>query len=76
MSFDINKVSFEEEQTIPNTHEKSRKSQSITEWCRCGEWGALHTNVVYLSCGKIEAFIYFLLLDMRYNNKECGHQKC
>ena len=32
VSLDVNKVYFEEEQGS----EKSRKSQSVTEWCRCG----------------------------------------
>ena len=32
VSLDVNKVCFEEEQDIPNTREKSRKSQSVTEW--------------------------------------------
>ena len=35
LSLVINEVCFEEEQDIPNTREKSRKSQSFTEWCRC-----------------------------------------
>ena len=34
VSLDVNKVCFEEEQDIPNTCEKSRKSQIATEWCR------------------------------------------
>ena len=37
VSFDVNKVCFEEEQDIPNTREKSRKSQSVTAWCRYGK---------------------------------------
>ena len=24
---------------------------------------------------KLSYFVYFLLLDMRYDDKECGHQK-
>ena len=35
VSLDLNEVCFEEERDIPNTCEKSRKSQSVTEWCRC-----------------------------------------
>ena len=35
-SLDLNEVGFEE-QAIPNTGEKSRKSQSVTGWCRCGK---------------------------------------
>ena len=34
VSLDVNKVFFEEGQDIPNTREKSRKSKSVTEWCR------------------------------------------
>ena len=41
VSLDVNKVCFEEEQDIPNTHEKSITSQSVTEWCRCGKWGVI-----------------------------------
>ena len=37
VSLDVNEKCFEEEQDIPNTSEKSRKSQSVTEWCRCGK---------------------------------------
>ena len=36
VSLDANEVCFKEEQDIPNTHEKSRKSQSVTESSRCG----------------------------------------
>ena len=38
VSLDVNKVCFEEKQDIPNTREKSRKSQGVTEWCKCGKW--------------------------------------
>ena len=34
---DVNEVCFEEEQEILNIREKSRKSQSVTEWCRYGK---------------------------------------
>ena len=37
LSLAVNEVCFEEEQDIPNVCEKSRKSQSVTEWCRCGK---------------------------------------
>ena len=37
VSLDVNEVCFEEEQDIPNTREKSRKSESVTEWFRCGK---------------------------------------
>ena len=29
----------------------------------------MHTNVEYLSCGKVEALGYFQLSDMRYNER-------
>ena len=32
VSLDVNKVCFEE-QDIPNMGEKSRKSESVIEWC-------------------------------------------
>ena len=35
VSLDVNEVCFEEEQDFPNTRKKSRKSQSVTAWCRC-----------------------------------------
>ena len=34
VSLDVNEVCFEEKQDISNTHENSRKSQSVNEWCR------------------------------------------
>ena len=37
VSLDVNEVYFEVEQDIPNTREKSRKIQSVTEWCKCGK---------------------------------------
>ena len=37
VSLDVNEVYFEEKQDIPNMREKSRKIQSVTEWCRCGK---------------------------------------
>ena len=64
----VNKVCFNEEQDIPNTRKKSRKSQSVTEWCRCGECGVMDTNVECLSCGGVEALGYFQLSDMRYDD--------
>ena len=68
VSFHVNEVCFEEEQDIPNTREKSRKSQNVNEWCRCGKWDVMHTNVEHLSCGEVEALGYFQLLDMRYDD--------
>ena len=37
VSLNENEVCFEEEQDILNTHEKLRKSQSVTEWFRWGK---------------------------------------
>ena len=45
LSLNVNEVSFEEEQDIHNTREKSRKSQSVTEWCRFGKGDVMHKNV-------------------------------
>ena len=50
VSFDVNEVYFVEGQDIPNMGEKSRKSQSVIEWCRFGNWDIMHTNLDYLSC--------------------------
>ena len=69
VSLDINEVCFEEEQDIPDTREKSRKSQSVTEWYRCGKWDIMHTNFEYLSCGEVEASEYFQLSDMRFDDR-------
>ena len=68
-SLNVNKVCFDEEQVILNTRAKSRKSQSFTEWCRCGKCGAMDTNVECLSCGEVEALGYFELSDMRYDDR-------
>ena len=37
VSLDLNEIFFKEEQDILNTREKSRKSQSVTDWCRYGK---------------------------------------
>ena len=75
VSLDVNEVCFEEEQGISNTREKSIKSQSVTEWCRCGKWGVMYTNVEYLSCGKVEALGYFQLLDTRYADRSADTKR-
>ena len=69
MSLDVNKICLDQEQDIPNSREKSRKSQSVTEWCRCGKCGVIDTNVECLNYGKVEALGYFQLLDMRYDDR-------
>ena len=69
VSLDVHEVCFEEEQDLRNTGEKSRKSQSIVECCRCGKWGVMHTNAEFLICGELEAFGYVQLSDMRYDHK-------
>ena len=48
ISLDVKEVCFQQERDIPSTHEKSRKNQSVTKWCRC----IMHTDVEYLSCGE------------------------
>ena len=48
---------------------KSRKSQSVSEWCRCGKWDVMHTNVESLSCGEVESLGYFQLSNMRYDDR-------
>ena len=63
-SSDVKEACLEEEQDILNSR-RSRKSQSVTEWCRCGKSGAMHTNNEYLSCGKVEALEYFQVLHKR-----------
>ena len=50
--------------------EKSRKSQNVTEWCRYGKCGVMHTNVECLNCDKVEALGYFQLLDMRSDDRD------
>ena len=67
--FTLSEVCFEEKQNIPNTREKSRRSLTVTEWCRSGKWDVMHTNVEYLSCGEVEALGYlFQLSDMTYDD--------
>ena len=44
-SLHVNEVCFDEVEDISNTFEKSRKTQSVTEWCRCGECGIMDWNV-------------------------------
>ena len=63
VSLDVNKFCLDEKQDILNTLEKSRKSQSVTEY------GAMDTNVECLSCGEVEALGYFQLLDMGYDDR-------
>ena len=61
VSLDINEVCFEEEQDITNTLEKWTKSQSVTEWFKCGKWDVMHTNVECLTCSEVEALGYLQL---------------
>ena len=42
VNLDGNEAWFEEGQDISKTREKSRKTQSVAEWCRCGKWGVMH----------------------------------
>ena len=64
VSYDVNKVCFDEEQDIPKTREKS-KNQSATEWCRCGKYGVMGINIECLVYGEIKTLGYFQLSDMR-----------
>ena len=63
VSLDVNRVCFEEEQDTPNTPEKSRKGQSITEWCKCGKWGAMHANVECFGALKLWNTFSYLIWD-------------
>ena len=49
-------------------HEESTKNQSVTEWYRCGECGAVGKNVECLRCEKVEDVGYFELLGMKYGD--------
>ena len=46
-----------------------KKSKTVTEWCRCGKCGVMDTNVDCLSCCEVEAFGYFQLSNMRYDDR-------
>ena len=54
---------------------KPRKSQIVTEWCRCGKCGVTDTDFECLSCGKVEAVGYFQLSDMTYNDRNAVTEK-
>ena len=69
VSLDVSKVCFEEEQNIPKTREKSRKSWSVTECCRCEKWDLMPTNVGYFSWDEVGALGYFQLSNMRYDDR-------
>ena len=60
VNLDLNEICFEEVQNIPNTREKLRKGQSVTEWCRCEKWGIMHTNVKSLSSCFGDTFSYWI----------------
>ena len=54
--------------SIPNLQEKLTKNQIVTEWYRCGKYGAMDGNVVddeCLCCHQVKAIAYFELLDVR-----------
>ena len=46
-SLDIKDAYFDEELDITNTHEESRKNQTVSEWCwcRCGKFVVMDINV-------------------------------
>ena len=56
-------------------HEKSRKNQNITEWCRRGKCGVMDTNVECLRRDKVEALGYFQLSGMRYGDAKAVTQR-
>ena len=58
---------------ISNTHEKSTKNQSVTEWYRCGKCGAMDKNVEY--CHEVKATEYFEKLDMRCSDMNAVTQR-
>ena len=69
VSLDVNEVCFDEEQDIPNTREKLRKSQSVTNWCRCGKHGEMDAYDECLSSCEVEGLGSFQLSDMRYDDR-------
>ena len=75
VSLDVNEVCFDEEQDISNTRENSRKTKSVTEWCRCRKYGTMEANDECSSCSKVEALGYFQLLDMRYNDRDAATRR-
>ena len=64
----MNEVSTDEEQVVPNTCEKLRKSQSVTEGCKCGKCGVMETDIECLSCSEVKTLGCFQLPDMRYDD--------
>ena len=79
VSLDVNKVCFEEEQDTPNTRETSRKSQSVTEWCKCGKCGAMHTNVECFGALKLwDTFSYRIWDTMigMWSPKDLAQKSC
>ena len=79
VSVNVNKLCFDEEQDIPNVLEKTRKSQSVTEWSRCEKCGVTGTYIECLRWGEVEAFGCFQL--SRYDDrsvapKELVQQSC
>ena len=68
VGLDVNEICFDVDQNIPNTPEKSRKIKNVNECGRCEECRVMDTNVVCLSCGKVENLEYLQILDMRYDD--------
>lgn len=66
-----------EETNIPILQEKLTKNQIVTEWYRCGKYGAMDANVVdneCLCCHQVKAIAYFELLDVRYGDMSAATQ--
>ena len=69
VSLGVNEFCFDEKHSLSNPGEKSRKSQNVTEWCRCEKSEVTNTNVECLSRRNVEDLGYFQLSNMRYNNQ-------
>ena len=42
--------------------------KSVTEWYRCGKYGAINEDIECLCCHKVKAVEYFEFLGMRYGD--------
>ena len=58
-----------------HTQEKSTKSQSVTEWYRCGKCGVMDKNVECFSCHTVADVEYFSLLGMRHGDVNAVTQR-
>ena len=58
---------------IPNTHEKSTKNQSVTEWCRCGKYGVMDKKCHFLPQSRSRGIVWIIGYDIRWF--ECSHSE-